>query len=205
MADIVATPGSERPPGDERRFRNEASAATGWLGQEARWAGGVFLKLAATIMLTRAVSRFFGFSIPRLQERAADLTDFGRRRKPYSDPKGGGGSSPASSGFGASAPGGSAAYARKSEAPPFTARNGERARFVQEVGGLKIWHHAELRDGWLWPCPITSPQACQDCHWLVATNGTAYCTPTEKLRQILSGRDDGADLYELRERIVRGR
>ena len=73
---------------------------------------------------------------------------------------------------------------------------------MKRVGGLDLYHHDSIREGWHWPCPIVAPIACEDCHWLeVRPGGTAYCVAVEKLRQILEGKDDGSDLYELRERM----
>lgn len=182
-----------------------------WFGSEAMWFASTFAKAFLSVAFLGVLGKLFesNWASGDAYDRAADLA-FGRRPKPWRETFGS-----SSRVWGSSQSSQSSANAGwqprstdpgpqpnpNSAPPPFSSNTGMKANFVREVGGIPLWHHAEqVREDHLWKgCPINNhKEGCDTCDFLVIDkNQTAYCAANEKLKQILAGRDDGSDLYEI--------
>jgi hypothetical protein len=199
-------------------FQNEGGTLGAWIVTEAAWFATMFAKIALSVVFSRYVySVFESQVVPKsIFDKAHDLMQFGRRPRPYRVPPGAAPPPGYGSPSGGGAPGGSSSSApptsrngdasQYAQAPQFESHGAEKARIVKQVGEFTLAHHdTRLRADHFWPCPITNHrEGCADCGFFLIKNRVAMCAAVEKLKQILNQRDDGSDLYELRERLEKG-
>jgi len=87
------------------------------------------------------------------------------------------------------------------EPPPV----GERPRLILDMpGGWKLYQHRQVYQGQLAPCPLLRPEPCATCEWFIpGEDGRDYCTAIVKLRTMHNDSFRTADLYDIRDAVIR--